>query len=74
LKTIQPYKHDCARCVWVGWTSKNDQLGNMYICEKNPRFFEILIRWSDDPSDYSCYSAHLDSNSKPHSIGVLGED
>jgi hypothetical protein len=58
VKTIQPYQHDCDNCEWVGWVCMGDKLGNMYICPKYTKSqrIEIIIRWSDEPSDYGCYS------------------
>jgi hypothetical protein len=69
MKVIQPYKHDCSNCKWVGWVTVGERYGNMYLCQKG-KLTEIIIRWSDEPSDYSCYTYHADSTTQPHSIGV----
>lgn len=69
MKVIQPYEHDCSNCKWVGWVTVNDKLGNMYLCQRE-KMTEIIIRWSDEGSDYGCYSVHADSTSKPHPITV----
>lgn len=66
-KVIEPYKHDCDRCKWVSWVCIKGETGNMYVCESGRRL-EIIIRWSDEGPDYSCYSVLLDSESKPHPI------
>lgn len=69
--TLQPYKHDCDRCIWMGWVTVGETYGNMYVCP-TPNFTEIIIRWSDDPPDYSCYSRHKDSTQEPHPITIMG--
>jgi len=61
--TIEPYKHDCQSCIWVGWIhikgggKFGSDWGNMYFCPnfesddtKHPG--TVLIRFSDEPSDY----------------------
>ena len=73
-KTIQPYKHDCDNCKWIGWVNAGEQLGNMYVCLKG-KLTEIIIRWSSDPPDYSCYSFFLESsNKKPCPITIVGKE
>jgi len=69
MKTIQPYKHDCDRCVWVGWIKSGEKFGNIYLCKG--KFMEVIIRYSDEPSDYSCWSVNLDSDPKPHAIAIM---
>lgn len=70
---IAPYKHDsCSTCKWVGWVVADGKYGNMYICRKG-KLTEILIRWSDEPSDYSCYLTHDDSTPEPRSIKIVGK-
>lgn len=50
---IKPFKHDCDKCVWVGWITAQGRLGNMYFCPKNnSEHGTVLIRFSDDPPDY----------------------
>jgi hypothetical protein len=70
-KTIQPYKHDCDRCKWVGWVVIGDKLGNMYLCVSG-KLTEVIIRWSDEPSDYACYSSFEGSERKPVPIEIMG--
>jgi len=62
---IEPYKHDCERCIWVGWIyikgggKWGSDWGNMYFCPSNPEHRDVtkypgsvVIRFSDEPSDY----------------------
>lgn len=71
--TIKPYKHDCDRCKWVGWVNVGIVHGNMYICRHGKKRIEIIIRWSDDPPDYSCYSFNKDFDNQPSSITIVGK-
>jgi hypothetical protein len=59
---LQPYKHDCDRCMWVSWIHMpgggkfGSDWGNVYFCP-NPRQDKdypgsIVIRFSDEASDY----------------------
>ena len=69
--SIEPYKHDCAACVWVGFISnvKGQKVGNMYFCPKcDSKYGSIIIRFSDEPSDY--WSAPVGAAVK----GSLGVD
>jgi hypothetical protein len=52
---IQPYKHDCGRCKWVGWYHHpgSPLPANVYLCGET-----VVIRYSDDPPDYWSSSAH----------------
>jgi len=59
-QTMEPYKHDCDKCVWVGWFSpyKNISPMNIYICPGNtPDNPTVIIRFSDEPSDYWSHTA-----------------
>lgn len=49
--TIEPYKHDCKNCEWVGWYPHSKPYGNVYIC-RNGKDETLIIRYSDEPSDY----------------------
>ena len=46
---IQPYKHDCKGCKWVGWFGpwEDKPPMNVYLCGTT-----VVIRMSDDPPDY----------------------
>lgn len=52
---IQPYKHDCEKCVWVGWFHMGSGWANVYFCP-NPLGDwypgSVVIRYSNEPSDY----------------------
>lgn len=57
---LQPYKHDCDHCIWVGWVPCRDQnengWANMYLCDKRGLGKgSILIRYGDEPSEYLSY-------------------
>lgn len=63
MNIIEPYKHDCERCVWVSWIhikgggKFGSDWGNMYHCPGYEHaasigYGTILIRFSDEPSDY----------------------
>lgn len=72
-KVVQPYQHDCDRCQWINWVVVGETLGNMYLCQtRNEKLTEIIIRWSDKPEDYSCYSVFKDSEMKPIPIEIMG--
>ena len=67
---IEPYKHDCSECVWVGWYSEKDgSLSNIYVCpeEHSPTGVTVVIRHSSEPSNYWSGS----TGSKPHAIEAL---
>lgn len=56
-RAIQPYKHDCDRCIWCGWVPMGDgQLANLYYCPPREEAAgdrgSILLRFSDRPGDY----------------------
>ncbi len=48
-KRLQPYKHNCRTCQWVGWFTIDQRIppANVYICGKT-----VVIRFSDEPGDY----------------------
>jgi len=57
MPVIQPYEHDCDRCIWVGWFPGSDgRWGNMYFCpprtEDERDRGSVVIRYSDRPDDY----------------------
>ncbi len=47
---LQPYKHNCRTCQWVGWVTLSDRMppANVYICGDKT----VVIRFSDEPGDY----------------------
>lgn len=59
---IEPYEHDCDRCIWVSWIyikgggKFGSDWGNMYYCPPRSKSEydkgSVLIRFSDEPSDY----------------------
>jgi hypothetical protein len=62
---IDPYVHDCNRCIWVGWIyvkgggKFGSNWGNMYFCPNHPDHRDlskypgsVVIRFSNEPSDY----------------------
>jgi len=59
-KHLEPYEHDCTRCVWVGWIyvkgggKWGSDWGNMYFCPPHSATDRgsVIIRFSDEPSDY----------------------
>ena len=64
-KLLQPYKHDCDKCIWVAWIHVKgggkfgNDWGNMYFCPnpsdgepKNLSPGSVIIRFSDTPDDY----------------------
>lgn len=50
MKTLEPYDHDCDKCVWVGWFSYHPDKdpANIYLCQNKT----VVIRFSSEPSDY----------------------
>jgi hypothetical protein len=70
MKIVQPYKHDCLNCKWIGWITIESKLGNMYLCMKG-HLIEIIIRWSDAGPDYSCYSVNTKKKTKPNPIQIM---
>jgi hypothetical protein len=66
--SVEPYKHDCKSCKWVGWISCTKRLGNMYFCPKCDGG-TVIIRFSDDPGDY--WSSPI--MGEPHSCAVPKE-
>jgi hypothetical protein len=65
---LEPFKHDCDSCKWVGWISMgDDRLGNMYICNGK----DVVIRFSDEPSDY--WSKTMSKGNAPHAIGGVSQ-
>ncbi len=61
---IEPYRHDCGNCVWVGWTKCDDAKsgwGNMYFCKPMKRYVadskglgqgSIIIRYGNGLEEY----------------------
>ena len=56
--TLQPYKHDCDACLWVGWIhvkgggKTGNNWGNMYYCPREGDHGSVIIRFSDQSDDY----------------------
>lgn len=48
-KVVKPYQHDCPNCKWVGWFTPwaDKPPYNVYLCGET-----VVIRYSDEPSDY----------------------
>jgi hypothetical protein len=46
---IEPYKHDCGKCKWVGWYMHpgSNLPANVYLCGQ-----VVIIRHSSEGSDY----------------------
>lgn len=63
-KTIEPYAHDCDKCVFVGWYSRVDPPANIYLCGNT-----VIIRYSSDPPDY--WSGSAFPGNRPHSVSIL---
>src|SRR5262245_33964900 len=62
----QPYAHDCYNCIWVGWFFGGEQYANVYFCPSGghgPSKGSVIIRYSDEPSDY--WSAPVFHGSNP---------
>jgi len=49
---LNPYKHDCDNCIWVGWVYMDDRYGNMYFCPKSEGYGSVVVRFSDRIDDY----------------------
>ncbi len=67
---LQPYKHDCRTCQWVGWLTIDRQIppANVYICGKT-----VVIRYSDEPSDYWS-SLEVEGGREPSALGFFDEE
>ena len=50
MQVLEPYDHDCKKCVWVGWFSApgSNLPANVYLCNSKT----VVIRFSSEPSDY----------------------
>lgn len=67
-KVLQPYTHDCANCVWMGWVlckKAENTWGNMYYCPPKNQLIlnsmasgqgSIITRYGDQPDEYLCVS------------------
>lgn len=57
---LEPYDHDCPRCLWGGWINVNGRWGNLYFCPSQPETVSdttkfpgsVLIRFSNEVNDY----------------------
>lgn len=75
-KLIQPFKHNCNKCQWLGWacgfqeTDNNPHgLANLYLCDRDTKRPALIMRFSDEPSDYVC---HRLGHSQFGPIGIQG--
>ena len=51
------YEHDCSHCIFIGSVTINGRTGDVHIHKDTDivdRFDELIVRFSDEPSDYSC--------------------
>ena len=64
------HQHDCKRCVFVGTldieaTGEDGALtnlvGDVYVCPSDRHEPTILLRYSDDPPDYSSFELFPDA-------------
>lgn len=57
--SLQPYQHDCDRCIWVSWVKclqAENGWGNMYFCPRiKSADGSILIRYGNEPREYLSY-------------------
>ncbi len=69
MERLQPYKHDCHTCQWVGWLTISDSMppANVYICGKT-----VVIRYSYEPSDY--WSSLEGGGQDPSALGFFDEE
>lgn len=55
--TVAPYVHDCDECVFVGWHTETGRSGgrlvNIYVHRHPSGFDSLLIRYGNEPSDYT---------------------
>jgi hypothetical protein len=64
MRVARPFKHDCARCVPVGWFHDRNKAYNIYFC-KTEHGGSIIMRYGDDPQDYASYPVFY----KEHRMG-----
>lgn len=51
--SIHPrFQHDCHNCIFVGNVTVNGVQSDMYFCEKNITSPTVIVRHSNDISDY----------------------
>jgi hypothetical protein len=59
LVSVDPYKHDCPSCQWLGWHSETGgKLVNIYICLPDggaEGLGALIIRYSDSSALYNSY-------------------
>lgn len=52
-KILQPYKHECDHCSFIGWMPTERGMANAYVCRcPGASAASLLIRYSDEPHDY----------------------
>ena len=64
------HQHDCKRCVFVGTLdieatgedgALTNRVGDVYVCPSDRHDPTILLRYSDDPPDYSSFELFPDA-------------
>lgn len=51
--SIHPrFQHDCHNCIFVGNVAVNGVQSDMYFCDKNVTSPTVIVRHSNDISDY----------------------
>ena len=55
-RNIEPYEHDCDRCIWVGWVKwEGNRFGNMYFCpprDGSGSKGSVIVRFGNRADDY----------------------
>ena len=61
MTLIQPYKHDCPNCKWVGWfTPQHSNVHyNMYYCEYEKYTASIVLRYGNEGHEYESFPVGL---------------
>ncbi|MAP23896.1 MAG: hypothetical protein CL582_23440 [Alteromonadaceae bacterium] len=68
---IEPFIHDCTVCIWMGWVLRENIPANMYFCPGSRNDIgTIILRYSDEPSDYLSRPVWRSSFNKPSSIRI----
>jgi len=59
------FKHDCNKCEFVRTDTYDKKLSDFYLCDNS-----MIIRHSDEPSDYGSFRIEAESKLKLLGIGV----
>lgn len=59
------FKHNCDKCAFVRTDTYDKKLSDFYLCGKT-----LIIRHSDDISDYGSFRIEAESQLKVLGIGV----